>query len=351
MDRRPAVAEPELYRRLWQPDGPRGPGDRLLSLLLVPAEALYRLSVGARSLAYDYGVLPSREPDLPTLVVGNLTVGGTGKTPLTAWFAAEIEKRGRRPAIVLRGYGGDETRVHEVLNPSIPVLPYPKRLAGIRRAAELGAEVAVLDDAFQHRAVRGDANVVLLAAETPLESPRLLPRGPWREPLTALSRASLAVVTRKDADSARARAAVRELERLDPSLPRASAYLRLAGLAPYGGSTGPGPAMALNRFACPLVVAGVARPDTVRAQLAEAGASVGRFRAYPDHHRYSRGDIDRIEREAEGGPLVTTLKDAVKLAPLLPERIPVYVLVQEVEWESGFDAVDRMLGRLTTDGG
>lgn len=334
------------YHRLWQPDGPRGPGDRLLGLLLAPAEILYRLGVGARALAYDHGVLPSREPDLPTLVVGNLTVGGTGKTPLTAWFAAEIARRGKRPAIVLRGYGGDETRVHEVLNPTVPVLPYPRRLAGIRRARERGAEVAVLDDAFQHRAVRGHANVVLVAAETGLDSPRLLPRGPWREPLSALSRATLIVVTRKDAGEERAASTARELARLQPGLPRAGAHLRLSGLARYGESGRLGAPMGLRGFACPLVVAGVARPDAVRAQLAQAGAKVDLFRVYPDHHRYSRADVDRIAGEVNGGPLVTTLKDAVKLAPLLPERIPVYVMLQEVEWETGREAVEDMIGRL-----
>lgn len=340
------MTDRELYRRLWGPDGPRGPGYRLLSLLLAPAEALYRVGIAARNLAYDRGVLPSREPSLASLVVGNLAVGGTGKTPITAWFAAELAKRGRRPTIVLRGYGGDEVQVHRVLNPSIPVLPYPRRLAGVRRASELGADVVVLDDAFQHRAVRGHANVVLLSAEDGLDSPRLLPRGPWREPLKALSRATLVVVTRKRAGQARARGIEMSLAQRWPSLPRAGVHLRLTGLAPYSESAGLGAPVGFEGAACRLVVAGVARPDTVRAQLAEVGASVGRFEAYPNHHRYTRADVERIERGVKEGPLVTTLKDAVKLAPLLRARVPLYVLLQEVEWEWGREAMERELDGL-----
>src|SRR5690348_7442624 len=135
--------------------------------------------------------MTTHDPVLPTLSVGNVTVGGTGKTPVAAWIAAELIDRGARPAIVLRGYGDDEPLVHARLNPDVPVIVAPDRLEGIARAAASGADVAVLDDAFQHRRAQRTADIVLVSAERWTRTPRLLPAGPWRESLRALRRTSM----------------------------------------------------------------------------------------------------------------------------------------------------------------
>jgi tetraacyldisaccharide 4'-kinase len=108
--------------------------------------------------------------------------------PIAAWIARQLQADGHSPAVVMRGYGGDEETVHRLLNPSIPVFVSADRVKGIERAKQAAADVAVLDDAFQHRALRADAYIVLLAAEEWTERARLLPRGPWREPLAALRR-------------------------------------------------------------------------------------------------------------------------------------------------------------------
>ena len=331
----------EWHERLWNPDRP---AYRAASLLLIPAELAYRAGVAARSWMYDRGVLSSLAAPIPALGVGNLPVGGTGKTPLTAWFAEALAARGLAPAVVMRGYGGDEIEVHRLLNPQIPVHASADRVAGARRAAADGANVVVLDDAFQHRALKADAHVVLVAAEEWSASPRLLPRGPWREPLAALERATLIVATRKVATRAAARRVSEQLTKLCPGTQTAEAYIGLAGLARYdptrGGLDEPAP---LAGFHCALAVAGVARPEMVFRQLEEAGATLDERWGFPDHHRYTGKEIARISQCAGRGPLVATLKDAVKLGAVLRSASQLYVPLQRVEWESGSAAVDRLL--------
>jgi tetraacyldisaccharide 4'-kinase len=335
----------DWYRRLWAQDKRVGLGYRTLSALLTPAEGAYRLAVSARAWAYDRGLLNSEVGAIPTLTVGNLTVGGTGKTPVTAWFARALVARGLKPAVVMRGYGGDEVGVHRVLNPEVPVVVAAKRVAGVERAGTAGSDVAVLDDAYQHRAIRPDACVVLVAAEDFVETPRLLPRGPWREPLEALNRATLVVATRKMAREDDSLRVVEQLARMAPALPSARAHIRLSGLARYKDESLDDP-VPLAGFRCAVAVAGVARPDAVWHQLRSAGADVDVTRAYPDHHRYSRRDVEEIRRLAYDGPVVATLKDVVKLGAAL-SGVDVYVPLQEVVWESGADEVERLLAGLT----
>ncbi|UCC72721.1 MAG: tetraacyldisaccharide 4'-kinase [Gemmatimonadota bacterium] len=335
----------DWHQRLWTVEGP---GYRLLSALLVPAEMGYRLGVSARAWMYDHGFLSSADAPIPTLAVGNLTVGGTGKTPVTAWFAGTLAARGFAAAVVMRGYGGDEVQVHRLLNPEVPVHVSVDRTEGVRQAQRDGAEMAVLDDAFQHRALRADVNLVLVAAEEWSASRRLLPRGPWREPLTALNRADLVITTRKVAGRGQAAQVTASLGELCPSLPRAEAYIGLAGLASYDGASRqldtPKPARGLH---CALAVAGVARPGAVFAQLAEAGVTVDDHWSFPDHHSYSAEEVERILRRTAGGSLVATLKDAVKLGTALGPEIEIYVPLQTVEWETGREEVDRLLCRLS----
>src|SRR5690606_29656645 len=155
---------------------------------------------------------------------------GTGKTPLAAWLAGRLVESGAHPAIVLRGYGDDEPRVHELLNPAAIVVTDADRVRGVARAAVLGADVAVLDDAFQHRRIRRAADLVLVSADRPLRQRRSLPAGPWREPLAALERATVAIVTRKAAGDAAVDAAIEAVSRAARDLPIAVARLSLGDL-------------------------------------------------------------------------------------------------------------------------
>lgn len=336
------------HQRLWNP---AGPVYRTASALLIPAELAYRAGVAARTWMYDRGLLDSVPAPIPALGVGNLTVGGTGKTPVTAWFAGALAARGRVPAVVMRGYGGDEIEVHRRLNPDVAVHASADRVEGVRRAEQGGADVAVLDDAFQHRALRADAYVLLIAAEEWSASPRLLPRGPWREPLAALQRATLIVTTRKVATRDAAQRVTDQILELCPATRTAEAYIRIAGLARYDTADGRlGTTESAEGFHCALAVAGVARPDSVFAQLDEAGATAAERWGYSDHYRYGDRDIARISQRAQRGPLVATLKDAVKLGAVLGSTVELYVPLQEVEWESGREAVDDLISGLERQG-
>jgi tetraacyldisaccharide 4'-kinase len=310
-------------------------------------ELIYRGAVRTRGWAYDRRFFRSAAAPIPTLAVGNLTVGGTGKTPVTAWIASRLGALGHPVAVVMRGYGGDEVAVHRLLNPGVPIHVNRDRIAGVLEAQRAGAQVAVLDDAFQHRAIVADVSLVLIAVEDGVESPRMLPRGPWREPLAALDRATLVVTTRKSATRARADEVAKRISELEPGLPQAQAHLRLAGLANFDNSSGElGELQPLSGFHCRLAIAGVAKPETLWAQLRQAGVEVEEERAFPDHHRYRAAEVERIRREAAAGPLVMTLKDAVKLGPALGPAVAIHAPIQEVVWERGGEEIECLLANL-----
>ena len=203
--------------------------DSAAAWALTPLSWLFGAATGLRNLCYDLGVLRAIPLGLPTVSVGNLSVGGTGKTPVSAWVAAELIRLGARPAILLRGYGADEQLVHERLNPSVPVIADADRVAGAARARAVGATVLVLDDAFQHRRAARDVDLVLVATEQS-GAHRLLPAGPLREGRASLRRASVLVLTRKSASLAEAEAAAARWSGFAGAPPTAILHLKAAEL-------------------------------------------------------------------------------------------------------------------------
>lgn len=198
-------------------------------LPLLPAAALWRGGMALRELAYRRGWLPTHDLPLPTVAVGNLTVGGSGKTPVAIWIARHYVGRGLKAGILLRGYGGDETQVHRRSVPDAAVVADPDRVAGAAAALAQGAQVLVLDDAFQRLDVRRDLNIAVVAAETTRAVRWPVPAGPWREGLEALSRADVVIVTRKRATREAALALADELAPLVRG-PVAIAHLGLVRL-------------------------------------------------------------------------------------------------------------------------
>jgi tetraacyldisaccharide 4'-kinase len=331
-----------LAQRVWS--GQDVPS-RLVRAVLSPVEAIYAAVVSTRRRMYDRGVLKARELALPAVSVGNLTVGGTGKTPVSAWLVAQLSSRGARPAVVLRDYGGDEALVHAALNPGVPVVTGADRVEAVRRARAQGADVAVLDDAFQHRRARRDADIVLVSADEWRTSRRLLPAGPWREPLSALRRASIVVVTRKTApadvvEDVWAAAGVRAA-----GVPRAVA--RLAPDALVNAHSATRRPLSSLAGADVLAVAAVASPTAFGRQLEELGARV-HLRTYADHYPYTVDDAVRLSRAGERTQfIVCTLKDAVKLAPVWPPGGPgLWYLSQQVILERGRLEMERLIGDL-----
>ena len=328
-----------LAARVWH-------GDDLLAgaarALLWPAEQLFAAlgaSVGARKAR------AAGHTAVPTVSVGNLTVGGTGKTPMAAWFAARLRARGFSPAVLLRGYGEDEPLVHACLNPGVPVLVDHRRRRSGKRALAQGATALVLDDGFQHRQMPRDIDVVLVSADAWDGRARLLPAGPFREPLSALRRAHLVVVTRKAVSAARALEVADAVAIAAGRVPVAVAHLAPDHLVPWNGDRTE--KLATLRGQRIVAVCGIGAPDAFLAQVREAGAVVEAM-TFPDHHTFNALDARAIvARLADAERVVCTLKDAVKLGPIWPPDVPgLWYLSQTVIWEAGGRGVEALLDRL-----
>jgi tetraacyldisaccharide 4'-kinase len=334
------VGRPWSVDQLWFGSGPLA---GLARAALFPAEQAYAAIVAARGALYDRELLGSHAPPIPVLSIGNLTVGGTGKTPIAAWAAAELMAAGGSPAIILRGYGDDEPLVHARLHPSIPVITSADRIAGAHEARARGADVAVLDDAFQHRRIRREADWVLVSADRwTQDRPRLLPAGPWREPVGALRRASVAIVTRKAASRSRADAVKAALGRSVPEIPVAVVHLAPDGLRSATGSESR--VLDTLRGARVRLIAAVGDPGALQAQIEGEGATVDP-RFFPDHHAFTEREI--AELAAGAGPdtlILCTLKDAVKIAPGWPRAAPaLWYVSQRVIVEDGLDQLSRSI--------
>ena len=323
----------------------RGRSARAARTLLAPAEVLYRAVITVRGRLYDWGVFPAEGFSVPVLSIGNLSVGGTGKTPVAAWCAERLSAKGLKPGIVLRGYGGDETVVHQRLNAGIPVIAAADRVRGIREAIAQGVDVVVLDDAFQHRRAARDADVVLVNADAWSGIPRLLPAGPWREPLRSARRANLVIITRKTADRSTVEDVRRALANAAPRVPVAAAYLAPGELR----STATGQTLPLRvlQGADLVAIAAIAHPDSFFRQLTDLGAVV-RPQSFPDHHAFTREEArDLAARASNSDFVVCTLKDAVKLESLWPDEAgSLWYVSQRLRIEDGQEHIERLLDDL-----
>ena len=317
---------------------PSRPG--ALRAALVPAAVAYGAAVAVRNRLYDAGWLRTRRVPARVVSVGNLTVGGTGKTPAALWLAECLTARGWCTAIVTRGYrkrgtgvvvvgeagrslvgpdeGGDEA-VMLARRFAGPVVSGARRYDAARAACRRHPlDASGLDGGCQHRALARDADLVLVAGDVEVAWP--LPAGPLREPPGGLARARAVLAL----DGAPA----------PPALPVFRARVRPTALVV------PGPAdewrvepldILAGRPA--LAVAGIARPARFAATLAQAGIAVADVVGFPDHHRYDAADARRIVEAARGRPVVTTEKDLVKLERLGLGALYALRIVLEVEDE------------------
>lgn len=330
--------------RFWR----RGaPGAAVVRGLLTPLGALYAGVMRLRNLRYDLGWAQVTPPPVPTVSVGNLSVGGTGKTPVTAHLAAALVARGLRPGIVLRGVGGDEAQVLAALVPEAVIEADADRVAGCARAVARGAQVLVLDDAFQHRRAGRSWDVVLCSADAADEVDRVLPAGPLREPWPGLRRADAVLITRKAADDAAVADVVARVRRVAADLPTVVVGLLGDQLVPVaGGAARPLATLAGTDV---LAVSGIGAPQAFERQLVASGARVTGMR-FRDHHAYGAGDVaELLRRIPPGGMVVCTLKDAVKLGPRWPDHAPpLWYLSQRLVVERGAAVLTAGLTALAT---
>jgi len=334
------VDDRSLVERLWYGRDSIASAARTA---LIPVERVFGGIVGARDILYDAGWLSEVAPRIPAVSVGNLTVGGTGKTPLAAWVAQGLATRGAKPAIILRGYGEDEPLVHRTLNPAVPVIVNADRVAAVEEAANGGADIAVLDDAFQHRRVQRLADLVLVSADRWTGEVRLLPAGPWREPIEAVRRATLVVVTRKAATDARVDQVHEHLSKVARGVPRVSVRLELDALVNSDGSGAIRPLASLRGLTVRAILS-IADPYAFVAQLDAQGVSVVP-KIFPDHHPFTAAEVVSMAAEFDRSEVVIcTLKDAVKLAPVWPRLAPpLWYVSQQVMVERGVGGLERVL--------
>jgi len=284
------------------------------------ASVFYGAAVRLRNRAYDRG-WRRVSVGVPVISVGNITVGGTGKTPLVIDLAGRLLRQGRKVGVLARGYRaagdslGDELALVARRLPQVVCLRDPDRVRGARTLVDRhGVEVIVLDDGFQHRRLARDMDLVLIDATCPFGGGYLLPRGRLREPLSSLRRASSIVLTRVDQVSPEALAALRR--RLEELLPHWSPFETVhapAGFVELDGSAARAPS-AGTAVVC---VSAVGNPDAFERTVRQLGLNVRAVLRWPDHHRYGPEDVARIEQEAQvrgADIVVTTEKDAVKLA-------------------------------------
>ena len=306
-----------------------------IQALLWPLSVFYGLYVRLRAWCYARGWLKQNRLRGKVISVGNLTVGGTGKTPMVIWLAERLLAEGKRVAILSRGYRGANGTSDEI---ELMKQRFQERVAfgvgknrylqGQRLEAQQDIDVFLLDDGFQHLQLARDLDIVLMDASRQMAKERLLPAGQLREPLSALGRANLLIFTRIE-NAPGAREAIQRLGKF----PVFAAETRLRGFRLFGGDTavfpadsiGPGPFFAF---------CGIGNTDAFFRDLESWHAPVTGSRKFPDHHRYVPEDIALLERaasRANAKAFLTTEKDAQNLAGLALPPLPVYVAVIDLE--------------------
>ncbi len=333
----------------------RGPLLAAARVSLGIAACAYGLGVRARNGLYRAGWLKTHRAAAPVVSVGNITAGGTGKTPFAAWLARLMVIHRLRPAILSRGYGrheglglDDENAMLSRLADGVPVVVNPDRLKGAETAVrEHGADVLILDDGFQHRRLARDLDVVLIDAVWPFGAGRLLPRGLLREPLGGLKRADFLVMTRTELVAPEhVQEVKRRLNQAAPGVPVALCKTMVEGLRPLGRAPDralPPDALAEGRWGA---FCGIGNPEGFRLTLRRAGCNPALFRVFSDHERYSARQIERLLRQAHAhgcDRIVTTEKDAVKVEALaardgFPAACPAYALQTEMDMTEGSTA-------------
>lgn len=327
--------------------------NRVATLPLAPLSLLYGAAIKARASAYRTGILKARGVAAPVISVGNITVGGTGKTPLVQWFARELAESGRRVCILTRGYGrenpsqrvvvsdgqriandvarsGDEAMMlAESLRGKAAVVCEADRVSAAEFAIEnLKSDVLILDDGFQNQRIARDLNIVTIDAMNPFGNGWLLPAGILREPISSLKRADCVMLTRvsgeidaelikrirkvTNAPVFESRTVIKEIRRLDSDETSNNSEARNQPLAAF---------------------CAIGNPRAFFDQLRGAGLDLQHQVAFRDHHKYSQSDIDCVTQNAKANgaqAVITTAKDEVKLRSMQFD-LPCYVATIEVD--------------------
>ncbi|WP_417386045.1 tetraacyldisaccharide 4'-kinase [Gimesia sp.] len=314
---------------------------------------LYRVGVGFRNRMFDWRLRSVRTVDVPVVSLGNLTTGGTGKTPFVAWLTQWFQNQHKQVALLSRGYRAlpgevnDEKLLLDRLCPGVPHFQNPDRCSSADKAIEAGAQVLILDDGFQHRKLGRTIDLVLIDAVCPWGHGYLLPRGLMREPAASLRRADFVIVTRVDQCSATELDQLKqELVKLVPADRMATAVFQPHALINVTDETVPLESVQGKRV---WAFCAIGNPAGFRLTLEQAGFDVAGLLVFADHHHYSRDDVQEIgsrAKEAEVDLILTTCKDLVKLSEPMFCGIPVWGLEIGVQFRDGRELLERMLQGL-----
>ena len=336
-----------FYRRMAR-NGPDSVAEQVVYLFLLPFSMIYREIMRLRAALYRWRVMPSYKAPVPIISVGNLAVGGTGKTPVTDYLIKFCLAQERRVAVVSRGYGGrkhngvqvvssghgplldpelcgDEPYLLARRNPQALVLVSPKRANAVKRAVEeFDAEIVLLDDGFQHLAVKRDFDIVLLDSQHPLGNGQVLPAGLLREPVSALGRGDLFLLTRCDIEAGN-------------DLPVSGPVLHCQHVLADHAFNLQGQQIPLTSLMGKkgIAFAGIAEPQGFFRILKEKGLDLVAEISFADHCTYGESELQQLATAClQADYLITTEKDAVKLSalnlPLPCFQVPLALEFQEL---------------------
>lgn len=335
---------------------------KILFIIGRPLSPLYSLVMQARAFLYRKSFFKQHKFPVPIISVGNLTMGGTGKTPTVLHIATILQKKGFHPAIISRGYGGKSTNKINVVSdtgsllmspaqagdepymlasmlPGVPVLTGKKRTLTAKFAIEhFNCNVLILDDGFQHLAVVRDLDIVLFDKTTGLGNGRVFPGGDLREPISALARASIFLITGQDTTKAKKQSGIEKY--LINQWPNTNTFFSKRDQGTFFSLQN---RAEHSRKILPekiLAFCGIANPHRLQDDLIAYDFDVKFFKSYPDHHRYSQADLNfLIERARSLGALaiVTTDKDLVKVGSLSITDIPIYSVRPHTNFSDLFD--------------
>jgi tetraacyldisaccharide 4'-kinase len=328
----------------------------LLRGLLAGCAAPYAVVMTARNWLYDARWLPISTARVPVICVGNLTLGGTGKTPLVAWLGRLLLEFHQQPAIVSRGYAASAGRLSDeaeelgMLVPGVGHVANRDRVAGVQEAIDRhAATVVILDDGFQHRRLARSLNLLAVDATDPFGCGHLFPRGLLREPLSGLARADAVILTRSLSVDAPHRATLKAelLRRASPKQPIwAEASHTPRGLRAADGQTRPLADLAGRRVA---LVSGIGNPNAFRKTVAATGCMIASETIHPDHHPYTDADLRQLgtlATENAADLIVTTVKDLVKIRETTLEGVPVVALEIAIEILEGEAGLRELIQRV-----
>ncbi len=341
----------------------------VMRYLLSPLAIPYGLIVRCRNLFYDKGWLKTKRFSVPVISVGNITAGGTGKTPFVQYLAARLMKNGYAPGIVSRGYGRESKGtviVHDgtttlataeragdepcqlATNLNIPVIVDENRSRGIRKMLDMNrVNVVILDDGFQHRKVHRDVDILLFNAEASASEYRLLPIGNLREPLRGVKRAHLIVHTRVHGNDLPAIG--NRIKQYTDAPQLTCTFHHLLMKYDNGDLVRAESSPATPPFA----FCGIAAPESFRRSMKSLGISPRQIKIFSDHQKYSPGVLSILREEIRSSgckSVITTEKDLVKLPPTFVESFPLFVIRIDVSFNAeGNNILKHIIDKVQPD--